>query len=431
MKSIIVVAYQLNPYAGSECAVAWDYIKHVSVHHKLTVLYGSSGEHHEIGNTVEMEKYTDEHPMENVVFIPVKPSFESKWWDYTLKGIREFYKEYRRWHDDAYNVITELIKTAKFDLVHFLGPIGYHEPGRLYQLPIPYLWGPIGGMAVTPPRIMISSSTKYGRPGGGYKLILKSLACILRLNTNSRVKRALRCSDVVVCATTEYVNFIEKAIGKRHHSKLCYMPENCIDKLYDLNYDKFKAKKINIVFIGRLDEGKAPFIVLEALTKVKRNVDVFHVDILGKGPLLDKAQVYVEEHGLRDVVEFHGNVKREQVFHFLENAQLMLLPTLYDANTTVIWEAMSHAVPTMCLDLFGMHDTVAEGTGIKIQATTYKKVVETFAEQLQEIIDTSDRLRTMAENLLEHRKGFTWDKRLQQFESFYSLAEEQFQKRRT
>lgn len=428
MRNIIVIAYQLNPYAGSECAVAWDYIKHMSEYHKLTVLYGSSGEHHEIGNTIEMENYAAEHPMKNVVFIPVKPSVESKWWDYSLKGIHEFYKEYRHWHDDVFKVVTKLINTAHYDIVHFLGPIGYHEPGRLYQLPVPYIWGPIGGMAVTPASVMLVSSAKYGLLRGGIKLIVKSCACLWRLNNNARVKRALREADVVVCATTEYVRDVEKAIGGRHHSSICYLPENCIDKFYDLNYSKFESERINLIFIGRLDEGKAPFIILEALNKVPRK-NCLHVDFLGKGPLLEKAKHYVEKHGLSNTVEFHGNVKREQVFHFLENAHLMLLPTLYDANTTVIWEAMAHAVPTLCLDHCGMHDTVIDGTGIKISVSTYKKIVNTLSIQIQDIIDHPNRLKTMTECLLEHRKKYTWEKRRAEFESFYSLAEEQFMKR--
>ena len=430
MKSIIVVAYQLNPYSGSECAVAWDYIKHMSKRHRLTVLYGSSGEHHEIGNTAEMEAFTEAHPIENVAFIPVKPSFNSKWWDYSLKGIREFYKEYRLWHDDAYNIVMNLIKNEDYSLIHFLGPIGYHEPGKLYTLPIPYIWGPIGGMAVTPARVMIESSAKYGLLGGGLKLIIKSIASISRLFLNERVKRALKSSDVVICATTGYVRFVEKAISKHHHSQICYLPENCIDNLYNLNYSKFNSSRINLIFIGRLDEGKAPFLILEALTKVRRNVERFHLDILGKGPLLDKACKYVEENGLANVVKFHGNVKRELVADFLDNAQLMLLPTLYDANTTVIWEAMSHSVPTLCLDHCGMHDTVQDDIGFKIPVTSYRKIVNAIADQLQEILDNPGCLRELADNLLVKRNIYSWDRRSEMFESFYSMAEKQYNLRK-
>ena len=427
MRNIIVIAYQLHYSMGSECAVAWDYIKHMSRNNMLTVLYGSSGEHHQIGNTADMEEYTAEHPMNNVSFIPVQPSVKSKYWDYSLKGIREFYKEYRLWHEDVYRLVEILIKQNKYDIIHFLGPIGYHEPGLLYKLPIPYIWGPIGGMAKPPIRVTLESGFKNGFLGS-VKLIIKSLTSLLRLNTNKRVKQALSESDVVVCATTEYRRFVENAIKKDHHSMLCYLPEICIDKLYDVNYSKFRKDKIELIYIGRLDEGKAPFIILDALSSIKTGRKEFHLNMLGDGPLLNKARRFVESNGLSELVTFCGRQDRSVVFKMLEEAQMMILPTLYDANTTVIWEAMSHAVPTMCLDHCGMHDTVQEGVGVKIPVTSYRGVVNVMRNELQAIADNPECLRAMAENLVEYRKQYTWEQRSLQFEEFYCLAETNFQK---
>ena len=59
MKNIIVIAYQLNPFRGSECSVAWDYIVNMSKNHRLTVLFGSSEEFHMIGNTKSMMDYSN------------------------------------------------------------------------------------------------------------------------------------------------------------------------------------------------------------------------------------------------------------------------------------------------------------------------------------------------------------------------------------
>ena len=173
MKNIIVIAYQLHYSRGSECAVAMDYIRNVSKEHKLTVLYGSSGGHHEIGNTEEMEAWTSVHSMENVVFIPVKPSFKSRNWDYSLKGIRYFYKEYRLWHEDVFRLVKDLLNKQHYDLVHFLGPIGFHEPGMLYELPVPYIWGPVGGMGSVPATALLTSDMRY-RTFGGLTLLVIS-----------------------------------------------------------------------------------------------------------------------------------------------------------------------------------------------------------------------------------------------------------------
>ena len=54
MKDILVLAYAISPSKGSEYAVAWNYVTAMSRYHRLTVLYGTSGEH--MGDTVEMER---------------------------------------------------------------------------------------------------------------------------------------------------------------------------------------------------------------------------------------------------------------------------------------------------------------------------------------------------------------------------------------
>ena len=110
-------------------------------------------------------------------------------------------------------------------------------------------------------------------------------------------------------------------------------------------------------------------------------------------------------------------------------AQLLLLPSLNDANTTVVWEAMSHAVPTLCLDHCGMHDTIKDGSGIKIPITDYERIVKDISVSLEKLIQRSELLKQMAEQLLVDRQEYMWNNRSKQFEAFYSLAEEQFKKR--
>lgn len=429
MRNIIVIAYQLHYSNGSECAVAWDYVRHMSRNNRLTVLYGSSAGHHDIGNTDDMDAYVNEHPMDNVNFIAVKPSTPSKNWDYSLWGIRNFYKEYRSWHEDVYRKCSELICESHYDLIHFLGPIGFHEPGRLYELPIPYIWGPIGGLGKVPTRILMTCDSKFGG-GGGKKLIVKSMVANIRLHTNRRVKKALRESDVVVAATTEYARNIEKVIGQMHHSVVEYLPENCIDKVYALNESKFSSPIVNLIFIGWVETRKAPMILLEAMSLLGRGTENLHLDILGTGPMYDICQEFIREKGLEGKVKMHGKVERTHVLKMISNAHLMVLPSLSDANTTVVWEAMAHAVPTLCLDHCGMHDTIKDSSGMRVPVTTYAQVVLDVAKKLGEVSKTPSILRTMAENLVYDRMAYVWETRMKKFEELYDLAEAQYKKRK-
>ena len=426
--NIVVIAYMLHYGKGSEYAVAWDYIKHLSLRHHLTVIYGTSGQHHQIGNTEEMENYLAENPLENVDFISVKPSFDVKWFDYSLSGIRGFYKEYRKWHNDVFRAVSVLMSKTKVDVIHFLGPIGYHEPGILYTLPVPYIWGPVGGAEKFPERLLIEYGIKHRVLVGVIKIIAKNWSSRVRLATNKRVKQAMRESDVVVGATSQNVKSIKNAIGK-HHCIIEYLPETCINEVFELDYQKFDSPRINLIYVANLTPGKAPMIVLDALSKLGDEREKLHVDFFGDGIMMGKCKRLIKKYNLEDVVTMHGKVKRQEVFHRLSSAHMMVLPTLKDANTTVVFEAMSHAVPTLCLDHCGMHDTIKDGSGVKIPISSYSNVVNEMANQLQRIANNPSLLKEMAIQLLEDRKAYTWERRMDIFEEFYKKAIKQYDKR--
>lgn len=42
-KKILLLAYQISPFRGSEYSVAWNYLLEMSQEHDITVIYGKSG----------------------------------------------------------------------------------------------------------------------------------------------------------------------------------------------------------------------------------------------------------------------------------------------------------------------------------------------------------------------------------------------------
>ena len=61
------------------------------------------------------------------------------------QGDWRFYKYYKEWQWKTYVIAKEIIQQHHIDIVHQLNMIGFREPGYLWKLGIPYLWGPIGG----------------------------------------------------------------------------------------------------------------------------------------------------------------------------------------------------------------------------------------------------------------------------------------------
>lgn len=424
MRTIIVIAYQLHYSRGSECSVAMNYVRHMSKNNRLIVLYGSSGEHHQIGNTREMEEWCKNNTIPNVTFVPVKPSFEAIHYDYSLKGIRGFYREYRKWHRDVLNVVQELLKTHKVDIVHFLGPIGYHEPGYLYNFPVPYIWGPVGGFGGANPLLLRATCSLKG----AFHMLVKRCVNAVQALTDRRVRKALRDSDVIICATTEYRRTITKLAGKRHHSIIFYRAENCLTDYHELNEDKFSAP-IRLAFVGRIDENKGLIFLLKALYKLGKDTEI-HLDVVGEDRLNGKMQYWAERHGISNMITWYGQVPREKVFEIINNSHLIAITSLHEGNPTIVWEAMSVGTPILTLDYKGMHDTVSDKSGFKIKAKTYSQIINDIAEALKEVQNNKAILRDKALALLDERQKYSWEEREKFFEKMYVTAENQYEIRR-
>ncbi|MBQ4254960.1 MAG: glycosyltransferase, partial [Bacilli bacterium] len=74
-----------------------------------------------------------------------------------------------------------------------------------------------------------------------------------------------------------------------------------IDKLYDLNYNKFTSDKIRLIFIGSIDSRKGLVLMLEALKQLPEEAKKSIVlDVLGAGALENKLKAWSTENGISD-----------------------------------------------------------------------------------------------------------------------------------
>lgn len=403
-RNILVMAYAISPYRGSEYAVAWNYVTHMSKNNNLTVLYGMSDNH--MGETDTMEEYLKEHAVNNVRFIAVKPNRLANLLNWPNRHdflVYTFYYAFSVWQREAYNVAREISKAEHFDLIHYVGPIGYREPGYLWKLGLPYVWGPVGGVNNAPRQLM-----KHMPLAGRMKQTFRSVANTIQFHTMHRLKKALEATDVLLTATSEN----QQKFRQVHHKDSICLPENCITGTITLDESKFNnPAKYNIIVIGRLDAGKSVGIFLEALAQV-RNRDKLHVDIVGDGPLRARLQGYDCEHGLDGLITWHGQLPRVEAVKIFNRAHLHVITSVSEGNPTTIWEAMSYGVPTMSFDHCGMHDILCSKCGILVPiAKRYEDCVSTVARNVDALLQHPERFRQLAHGTVECAWKFTWAKR--------------------
>lgn len=399
MKTIILVTYETSPYKGSEASVSWNYITHMSPSHRLIVVYGRGKD--------DVENYLQHNTVDNVIFRHVAPAAIGDG-EGLLFDIK-YNLAYKRWHKQVYNLVERLIKEQHIDVIHYLNPIGFKEPGYLWKLDVPYVWGPIQGVANRPFALYPALNLK-GKIGAICRFIVHN--SMLRLLP--RVRKAMKKADAILTV----VPVAQQQIKRIYHRDTTYLPENAIFKMNVQEPVKYDGGKLRLITIGALIERKGVIILLDALKKVKSNN--WHLDVVGTGPLDEMLKSKASEYGLQENITWCGKVPRTEVFDKLKNAHLHVITSLGEGNPTTLWEAMSLGVPTITLDHCGMGAVVCEKCGVKIPIHSYSQVVDELSTRLTAIIQQPQIIDILSEGVLECAKMYMWDeRRIKVFDDIY------------
>lgn len=414
MKHILVLAYQISPTKGSEYSVAWNYVVQMSKYTHLTVLYGVSGKH--MGDCDEMQEFAKIRGLPNVTFICVKPNK----WTNTLNWCNRhnflnytFYFAYQAWQKQVYRVARNLVEKEKFDLVHFVGPTGYREPGYLWNLNLPYIWGPIGG-ANSNNLILTKNISTISK----LKFLFRNWINKFQLKCNIRLRKALKHTDLLLTSTTENQSIFKTVL----QINSIYLPENSIISDIKLNEQKFKnVEKFHFIFVGSLIPRKAVNILLEALTLVKCKKNM-NVDIVGDGPERQTLEAFAMKHQLQPYINWYGQLPRKKAIELFNNAHMHVITSTSEGNPTTIWEAMSYGVPTISFDHCGMHDTICERCGIRIPIHSYEQCVSDLAKEIDNLLEHPERFKQLANGVLYCAQNYTWKKREKILLNCYNMA---------
>lgn len=306
-------------------------------------------------------------------------------------------------------MIKDIISKHHVDVVHYLNPIGFKEPGYLWKLDVPYVWGPIQTVANRPLPLYPALSLR-----GKINAVTRFVVHNALLYFSPRVRKAMKHADAIFTAVPKAHQDI-KAIFHRDN---IYLPENGIiemNRTEPIEYDG--ESDLRLIIIGSLIERKGVGILLNALRRVENRK--WHLDVLGSGPLEGKLKSMAERYGLSHNISWLGNLPRFEVFEKLRAAHIHVISSLGEGNPTTLWEAMSLAVPTLTLDHCGMSAVVCEKCGIKIPIKAYEQVVNDMASQIEHFISNPERVASLSKGVIECAKKFMWDERIAIYDKVY------------
>lgn len=409
---ILIVAYACSPKRGSEPGMGWNFVVEIAKYHDVWVIAEQEKFEPEVRDALDQ----DPDLANRLRFRFIKKNRHR-----TLRKIwpPSYYWFYQVWHRNAYRLALEMHEKEQFDLLHQLNMVGFREPGYLWKIDAPFVWGPVGGMNLVPWRFLAC----LGLQGAVYYLA-RNILNAAQQRLLPRPRRAARKAVPGVIAATGEIRARMKRFWSVDASVICevgYLPQTGGANVQS----RADKEPLRIAWSGQHKAGKALAILLRALKDVSPEVD-WSLHILGEGPLTAKWKRIAGRYGLIEGCSWHGWLDRSEAIEVMEAAHVCVITSVSDLTSTVTLEALSLGLPVICLDHCGFADVVTDTCGIKIPLTTPQKASAQIAQAIEQLWNDEELRRWLAQGAGERAKLYTWEKKMKVLNEIYANTVAQY-----
>jgi len=400
--TVLVHAYACNPRYGSEEGVGWGWVKAISEHHDLHVLTAAY-------HKTDIEAELDAEPVlrERIRFHYVR----QRPWHYRPTPVWKrieasvakpiMHVAYRSWQRAAFKLAKRLSVTTSFDLVHVITYVGFRFPGKFWKLPIPLVWGPIGGLENTPWRYF-----PVFRPAGVIKYTGRNIINTLHRLLLVSPKKAFRKADGgVIAATSSISEEIQKWYGVGSVVR-CEIGAVGQPDSVEISA-RLDGEPLRIVWSGIHEDRKALPILLRALAELPETLN-WSLTVLGMGLLTSKWQALAVELGVAEKVTWTGRVSRDIAIARMAESHVMVVTSVYDLTSSVIIEALCVGLPVICPDHYGFRDAIDETCGIKVGTASLATISREMADALEALHNDESGRQRLACGALERARHYSW-----------------------
>lgn len=313
-----------------------------------------------------------------------------------------FYIGYRIWHARVLRFAKKVHAETPFSVTHMVSVCGYREPGYLWMLDCPFVWGPIGGTSSFPLKFLSTVDVM----GGMFELARNSMNWC-QLHFGSRVRRAALGASAVFAANRSTQMDLRRTTGVLLRLEL----EAGID--YDIGTPKGLTpadRPLRILWVGRLRPWKGFPILLHALSKLPKS-QKFEVHVVGDGGCKAKWIHLAERLGIADQITWFTKPPYRESLHHYEWADVFAFTSLRDTSGTGLLESLAAGVPIVGLDHQGAADMITETSGIRIPVLSPKETIEAFANALSSLANDRERLHRLSEGAVQRAYAYSWSLR--------------------
>jgi glycosyltransferase involved in cell wall biosynthesis len=398
---VLLSAYACEPGEGSEPGVGWNTAVELARHHNVWVLTRRN-------NRPVIESELAIRPVPNLHFEYFDLPAWASWWKRGQRGVQLYYY---LWQLGAWSTARGLHASERFDMVQHVTFVRYWTPSLLAFLPVPLIWGPVGG-GESMPTTFRNALGSQGRKFEARRDLARRVA-----ECDPLVHMTARRSSLVLATTPGTAERVRR-LGARHVEVRGESGLSSAEIEHLQGLTSPETGPLRLISLGRLLHWKGFHLGLQALAHAA--VPGAEYWIVGDGPERQRLEVLAAELGVADCVRFWGKLPRSEALARLGESSILLHPSLHDSGGWVCLEAMAAGKPVVCLDLGGPATQVTEDTGVKVPARDPEQVVNDLAVVLERLAGDPE-LRTRLgragrERVVQH---FEWGKRAQSLDALY------------
>lgn len=366
MKTILVTAYAVNPYKGSEEGTGWNLISQIALNNKVVAITRKN-------NRPEIEKYIAcnshlEH-LQNIQFMYFDlPKWAITWKKGPLLSALYFYM----WQLGV--TLWLKPKNIQFDIAHSLNFHSNWTPSFLWMLGKPFVWGPVGNHSFIPGQYI---KDIYGTKAYLKDRMLWYVKCFF-WNFDPFVRINKSKAEKIFCVNTQSIDKLHIA-GER----AILMPAVASEAV---DVKETENEKFVVLSIGRFVPLKGFDLAINAFAHFYNNLrqdEKARVSfiIVGKGPEKKKLQKIIDDNNLSSAVIIREWMPRNEVIELFGGSSAYLFPS-HEGAGMVVAEALSYGVPVVCLDNYGPGEYVHPKSQLKVKHASYNKTVQELSIRL-------------------------------------------------
>ena len=186
-------------------------------------------------------------------------------------------------------------------------------------------------------------------------------------------------------------------------------------------FNEFLDGKINLLFVGRIEERKGLIFLLKAFEILKRKYQNLRLIVVGEGPERKNCEDFVKEKKLKDVV-FLGELRGKELFKIYRTTDIFCAPSIFgESFGLVILEAMASGLPFVAFANEGYKSWLKGKKGEEFLVPPKNYVL--LAKKIEILIKNPQKRKELSLWGQKEAREFSWSNIAQKVLNFYQTCQ--------